>query len=168
MKKRTGDSQECRSRHGARGDYERVLSAPRISIAPRCSWALSRVYCNRDLDLGATHACANPLTPRYGTRTRNPLRYCFPVVRLNASSTGSDYAELLRFLTYCLRHDALGSDLAVRLSIWPLPAIAPKTLRPGASERRSDGTREEAAARTGKFNPRPFDAMGRWRLPMRV
>src|SRR6476660_7594668 len=46
--------------------------------------------------LGATHACANPLTARYGTAHGAAIAMLLPaVVRWNESVAGDDYAKLL-------------------------------------------------------------------------
>ena len=46
--------------------------------------------------LGATHACANPLTSRYGTTHAVAIGVMLPqVVRWNAEVVGERYAEFL-------------------------------------------------------------------------
>src|SRR5258705_9162286 len=47
--------------------------------------------------LGATHACANPLSARYGTTHGHAIAVLLPqVVRWNSSVAGPRYAELIR------------------------------------------------------------------------
>jgi alcohol dehydrogenase len=96
--------------------------------------------------LGATHACANPLTANYGTAHGAAIAALLPaVVEWNADPR---YRQL---------HDR---DLSSRLSELRSAAGLPGNLR-AAGARESDLPRlaDEAAEQwTGRFNPRPFDA----------
>ena len=68
--------------------------------------------------LGATHACANPLTAEYGTTHGIAIAVMLPhVVRWNAEVVGDRYAELLP-----------GKDLAARLDELARIATLPRTL----------------------------------------
>lgn len=94
--------------------------------------------------LGATHACANPLTARYGTTHGHALAVLAPhVVAFNAHPR---YAEL-------------AADLPARLREWAQKAGMPATLRElGAASDHLPELAEAAAEQwTGRFNPRPFD-----------
>ena len=101
--------------------------------------------------LGATHACANPLTARYGTTHGIAIAVMLPhVVRWNAEVVGDRYAEL------CCR----GQDLAARGSRSSrAPADCRATLREiGASAADIPALAADAATQwTGTHNPRPFD-----------
>lgn len=109
--------------------------------------------------LGATHACANPLTARYGTTHGVAIALMLPhVVRWNADVVGQRYAELLRVAG---RSDANpGESLARRLEDLARAGGLPTRLR-DADVRREDLEDLSAAAGkqwTGTFNPRAFDA----------
>ena len=96
--------------------------------------------------LGAAHACANPLTQRYGTQHGVAIAHMLPhVVEWNAEV--ADYRELDKDLPSRLKDLRQAAGLAVSLK------------ETGAAE--SDIPSLSAAAAdqwTGKFNPRPFDA----------
>lgn len=113
--------------------------------------------------LGATHACANPLTARYGTVHGAAIALLLPtVIRWNGSVAGETYGDLLAIsgratggadpaeaLAGRLEELAAAGELPLRLSAAGVPqADLPKLADQAAAER------------TGKFNPRPFDAAG--------
>ena len=103
--------------------------------------------------LGATHACANPLTARHGTTHGDAIAILFPhVVRWNGEAAGPLYAELL----------GSGEELATRLSALAAAGGLPRTLRDvGVPEGEIPALAAEAAEQwTGAFNPRPFDTAG--------
>src|SRR5258708_12140300 len=79
--------------------------------------------------LGATHACANPLTAKYGTPHGVAIAVMLPhVVRWNAEMAGERYADLLP-----------GKDLAARLEELARAGGLPPTLghiRPSPSDPR--------------------------------
>jgi len=101
--------------------------------------------------LGATHACANPLTARYGIPHGAAIAALLPhVARWNHPAAGDLYRELddCDLGSRLMRMAEMG-DLSVRLreqgvSREALPVLAV----------------EAAAQWTGRFNPRPFDAEG--------
>src|SRR5206468_7130337 len=78
--------------------YERVLETPE-DIAARGAMLLGAHEAGIAIEqsmLGATHACANPLTARYGTTHGIAIAAMLPhVVRWNAQYVGNRYAELL-------------------------------------------------------------------------
>ena len=134
------------------GNYERVLEAPR-DVAARGAMLLGAHYAGIAIEasmLGATHACANPLTARYGTTHGVAIAVMLPhVVRWNAEVVGDRYADLLP-----------GKDLAARLNQLARAAGLPRTLTE-LSVSRADlpALAADAATQwTGTFNPRPFDA----------
>jgi alcohol dehydrogenase len=146
-------------------NYERVLHSPSDLIA-RSAMLLGAHTAGIAIEhsmLGATHACANPLTAKYGTVHGVAIAVMLPhVVRWNAESVGDRYAELLRAADAeesAERHSA-GQRLAERLEGLAGLGGLPPTLRDlGVSH---DELPELAAAAatqwTGTFNPRPFDA----------
>lgn len=109
--------------------------------------------------LGATHACANPLTARYGTTHGVAIAAMLPhVVRWNAVVVGDRYRELELVIG---REEAGSSGRA--LADWLADAIAraglPRSLR-DLDVPRADlpALADDAATQwTGTFNPRPFD-----------
>jgi len=107
--------------------------------------------------LGATHACANPLTARYGTTHGIAIAVMLPhVVRWNAEVVGDRYAELVA----ARDSEAAGEQLATRLEALRDAARLPATLREIGVAREDFKTLAADAATqwTGTCNPRPFDA----------
>ena len=137
------------------GNFERVLASPN-DLAARAAMQLGAFYAGTAIEhsmLGATHACANPLTARYGTTHGDAIAILLShVVRWNAESAGSLYAGLM---------DSTDA-LAARLSSMAAVGRLPRTLRDiGVSRDDLAALAQEAAEQwTGKFNPRPFDAAG--------
>ena len=78
--------------------YERVLAAPR-DLEARAAMQLGAFYAGTAIELsmlGAAHACANPVTARYGTTHGDAIAILLPhVVRWNGPMVASMYAELL-------------------------------------------------------------------------
>jgi alcohol dehydrogenase len=100
--------------------------------------------------LGATHACANPLTAKYGTTHGVAVAVMLPhVVRWNAEAVGDLYRELWP-----------SGDLAARLDRLARVAGLPRSLDEiGASVDDLDALAADAATQwTGQHNPRAFDA----------
>jgi alcohol dehydrogenase len=107
--------------------------------------------------LGATHACANPLTARHGTLHGIAIAVMLPhVVRWNASIVSDRYAELLRISG----DEGTGDQLATRLDALARAGGLPATLRElGVAREDIPALAADAAGQwTGTFNPRPFDA----------
>jgi alcohol dehydrogenase class IV len=116
--------------------------------------------------LGATHACANPLTARYGTTHGVAIAVMLPhVVRWNTSIVGDRYAELLA-VSGQPPADNPGERLAVRLAELAQAAGLPSTLDEVGADRADIAALSADAATqwTGTFNPRPFDAASAHRL----
>ena len=161
------------------GNYVRVLARPgdeeaRASMLLGSHWAGAAIEHSM---LGATHACANPLTARYGTTHGDAIAILLPhVVRWNASVAESMYAELLRVSTIAPVATIAPSApvapsapsapsslaLAARLSQLASAGGLPRTLTDtGASSSDLEALAVEASEQwTGTFNPRPFDAKG--------
>jgi alcohol dehydrogenase len=144
------------------GHYERVLQAP-DDLAARGAMLLGAHYAGIAIEgsmLGATHACANPLTARYQTAHGVAIGLMLPhVVRWNAPAAGERYGELLRAAGHAAGSDPAGA-LAERLETLALVGSLPRRLRAaGVVEDDLGALAEEAAQQwTGRFNPRPFDA----------
>jgi alcohol dehydrogenase len=112
--------------------------------------------------LGATHACANPLTAHYGTTHGAAIALLLPsVVRWNGVVAGERYAELLRLST--VQDDSNAAErLASRLEQLAIAGGLHSSLREAGinSNDLSMLAGEAAEQWTGRFNPRPFDVRG--------
>ena len=159
---------ECYSREAWRlleGNYERVLENPE-DLNGRGAMLLGAFFAGLAIEysmLGASHACANPLTSNYGVTHGIAIAMLLPkVVRWNASVVGDRYQELAR-----LAHkNGLGGDdsqaLVLRLEEMVTCGKMPTNLR-AVGVSKQDLTRlAESAIRqwTGRFNPRPLDKAG--------
>jgi alcohol dehydrogenase len=112
--------------------------------------------------LGATHACANPLTARYGTSHGVAIGLMLPhVVRWNAREAGGRYGDLLALAGRAPERDP-ASALADRLEALAVAGGLPRRLHAaGVVEADLPDLAEQAAGQwTGRFNPRPFDGAG--------
>jgi alcohol dehydrogenase len=131
-------------------NFARVLRDP-CDLEARGAMLLGAHYAGIAIEnsmLGATHACANPLTAHYGATHGAAIAVLLPhVVRWNWSAAESLYRELA------------GADLADRLAEMAAAAGLSSRLRDlGVSQAALPSMAEEAATQwTGRFNPRPFD-----------
>jgi alcohol dehydrogenase len=110
--------------------------------------------------LGAAHACANPLTARYGTMHGVAIAVMLPhVVRWNGEKVGGRYADLLRASGRHAGGDA-ATRLADRLDVLARAGGLPRTLQElGVARDDLAALAVDAATQwTGTCNPRPFDA----------
>jgi alcohol dehydrogenase len=98
--------------------------------------------------LGATHACANPLTAHYGTIHGLAISALLPhVVRWNNPVAAERYSQLCEHLPERLERLATAGNLPAGLRALGIPGGDLRILA------------DEAASQwTGRFNPRPFDA----------
>ena len=143
--------------------YERVLSCPG-DIEARGAMLLGAHEAGIAIEasmLGATHACANPLTARYGTTHGIAIAVMLPhVVRWNGedSATRDRYRELLTAAGLKGGTDP-GASLAERLDALARAGGLPRTLTELGvpAEDLPDLAQDAATQWTGKFNPRPFD-----------
>jgi alcohol dehydrogenase len=144
-------------------NYERVLVEPR-DIEARGAMQLGAYYAGVAIEnsmLGATHACANPLTKNYGTPHGVAIAVMLPhVVRWNAVSVADDYQRLMRLSGGNGRDP--GEDLARRLEELRRAGDLPESL--SAIDVRGEDIpmlAEEAAKQwTGSFNPRGWNIEG--------
>ena len=105
-------------------NYERVLAEPE-NLPARGAMLLGAHEAGMAIEqsmLGATHACANPLTARHRTPHGVAIAVMLPhVVRWNAETVGQRYADLLRITTQSAglarssSAEAAGDQLAARL-----------------------------------------------------
>jgi alcohol dehydrogenase len=144
-------------------NFERVLAQP-DDVEARGAMLLGAHLAGLAIEgsmLGATHACANPLSARYGTAHGIAIALLLPhVVRWNAGAARGRYAELLALSGRRARQPARA--LADRLEELAVAGALPRGLQV-AGVKKDDLPRlaEEAAQQwTGRFNPRPFDAAG--------
>ena len=133
-------------------NFEPVLARP-SDLEARSGMQLGAYFAGLAIEnsmLGATHACANPLTKHYGTlhgvAIATLLSY---VVRWNAAAAEARYGELAADLPERLREMADAAGLPARLSADGVPASDLPML-----------AAEAAGQWTGQFNPRPFDVAG--------
>jgi alcohol dehydrogenase class IV len=146
------------------GHFERALDAP-TDLEARSAMLLGAHLAGLAIEasmLGATHACANPLSARYGTVHGVAIALLLPhVVRWNAEAAGPLYAELLRASGRRPAPDAAGA-VADRLEHLAVQAGLPRGLRAaGVSRDQLPALAAHAAEQwTGRFNPRPLDADG--------
>jgi alcohol dehydrogenase len=142
--------------------YERVLTTP-DDRAARGAMLLGAHWAGVAIEhsmLGATHACANPLTARYGTTHANAIAVMLPhVVRWNDEAVGDRYAMLLRVAGRADEPNA-GALLAARLEALARIGGLPATLRELSASREDFPMLAVDAATqwTGTSNPRAFDA----------
>jgi len=147
-------------------NYERVLTQP-DNISARGAMQLGAFYAGVAIEnsmLGATHACANPLTARYGTAHGAAIAMLLPsVVRWNAN-VGIDYCNLLSWSTLAGRNNHMtpGEELARRLEELAEAGGLRTNLRSaGISESELPELAADAAEQwTGTFNPRPLGVEG--------
>jgi alcohol dehydrogenase len=111
--------------------------------------------------LGATHACANPLTAHYGTIHGAALAMLLPtVVRWNSIASEDRYAELSEVAKLQGRNSA--EALARRLEqLAECGGLRQKLRGNGIEKVDLPILAGEASEQwTGRFNPRPFDYQG--------
>jgi alcohol dehydrogenase len=150
-------------------NYERTLSRPEDARA-RGAMLLGAHFAGAAIEhsmLGATHACANPLTQRYSTEHGAAIALLLAhVVRWNSegaaapAGANAEARALYRELWHS-SHDSGGArDLAARLEELARAGGLPARLRDaGVPAADLEALAEEAARQwTGRFNPRAFDA----------
>ena len=149
------DGSDARSRAAwelLAANYERVLAAPG-DVEAREAMLVGAYLGGAAIEqsmLGATHACANPLTARYGTTHGVAIALLLRhVVRWNAAAAAT-------------RYDLLASNLSDRLEALGAAGEFPQGLAAaGAATEDLEMLAAGAAAQwTRTFNPRPFDARG--------
>ncbi len=146
------------------GNYERVLAHP-DDIEARGAMQLGAYFAGMAIEnsmLGAAHACANPLTARYGIEHGAALALLLPtVVKWNECAVGERYDELMsmcRGRLFNSRSDGLASRLWELIEVGELPN---KLSVAGVMSSDLPALADGAARQwTGSFNPRPFDAVG--------
>lgn len=144
-------------------NYERALAEP-ANIEVQGAMMLGAHYAGAAIEhsmLGATHACANPLTARYGTIHGAAIALLLAhVVRWNSSVAGAQYAELAAATDGS--PNSAAEALAARLEQFAAAGRLATRLSAAGVPREDLPALAEAAAQqwTGQFNPRPFSAAG--------
>lgn len=147
------------------GSYERALEKP-DDIEARAAMQLGAYFAGAAIEhsmLGATHACANPLTARYGTAHGAAIALLLPsVVRWNSPVVAERYAELLKISGEAISHHDPGESLARRLEQLAAAGGLTQNLRQiGVARSDLPMLAAEAAKQwTGTFNPRVLNAAG--------
>lgn len=148
------------------GNYERVLTQP-DDLEARGAMQLGAFYAGVAIEnsmLGATHACANPLTARYGTAHGAAIAMLLPsVVRWNERAVGDRYETLLNLSSASSNNSNPTPTEALARRLEGL--IVAGGLGRGLSEFVEKSDLPELAAEaaeqwTGTFNPRPFNKEG--------
>jgi alcohol dehydrogenase class IV len=132
-------------------NFARALEAPDdLAARDAMLYGANRAGAAIELSmLGATHACANPLTAKYGTTHGIAIAVMLPhVVRWNAEVVGNEYVRLF------------AGDLPARLDQLARAGGLPRTLTElGVSRDDFDELAADAATQwTGTHNPRAFTA----------
>ncbi len=150
-------------------NYERVLAAPQ-DLGARAAMLLGSHFAGAAIEhsmLGATHACANPLTQSYGTEHGAAVALLLPhVVRWNNEEVGERYRQLWRSAHPRGGDADEGCELAARLEELSDAGGLPRRLgETGVPANDLAGLAVEAARQwTGRFNPRAFDAAAALRI----
>ncbi len=150
-------------------NYERVLTTP-DDLEARGAMQLGAFYAGVAIEnsmLGATHACANPLTAHYGTAHGAAIAMLLPsVVRWNEPAAGPRYESFLK-VTSAGNNGVPAMEAPTELLARRLEQLAEagglrNNLRAtGISKDDLSLLAAEAAEQwTGTFNPRPFDRKG--------
>ena len=148
-------------------NYERVLSEP-DNLEARGAMQLGAYYAGVAIEnsmLGATHACANPLTARYGTAHGAAIAMLLPsVVRWNEKVASDEYFRLLSWSSIAGQRNGVTATEALARRLEELAEVGGlrTSLRAsGVSQSELQELASEAGEQwTGTFNPRPFDKQG--------
>lgn len=148
-------------------NYERVLDSPG-DLEARGAMQLGAHLAGMAIEnsmLGATHACANPLTARYGTEHGAAIAMLLPsVVRWNGSVAAEPYAELMKLSSTSAQSPDADSAERLARRLEKLAAMGGLTTRLSAAGVAQSDLQilagEAATQWTGNFNPRPFDKAG--------
>lgn len=148
-------------------NYERVLTHPQ-DLEARGAMQLGAFYAGVAIEnsmLGATHACANPLTAHYGTAHGAAIAMLLPsVVRWNEPVAGPRYESFLKVAHSGDNRHGVGAAEVLARRLEELAAaggLGNKLRATGISKDDLSMLAAEAADQwTGTFNPRPFDRSG--------
>lgn len=146
-------------------NFERVIAKP-SDVDANGAMMLGAFYAGAAIEhsmLGATHACANPLSARYATVHGAAIALLLAhVVRWNAPACSEQYAELAAAVGVNSAPEKAAHALAEWLETMAHAAEL-RTRLGDAGVPRADlpALAQDAAQQwTGNFNPRAFDASG--------
>lgn len=144
------------------GNFEKVLSHPE-NIEARGAMQLGAYFAGVAIEnsmLGATHACANPLTRVYGTTHGIAIAKLLPhVIRWNSCVVNRFYSELLYAIHINANIRTAGEILSKRID----ELIKSSELDININITREDIYtlgKEAETHWTGKFNPRKLSVLG--------
>jgi alcohol dehydrogenase len=144
-------------------NFERVLDDPG-DLESRGAMLLGANFAGSAIEnsmLGATHACANPLTAHLGLTHGVAIGIMLPhVIRYNTPVVGDAYAELTGVANLSMRDkESAGERLATRVQELVAKSGQPQCLTQcGLAPQLIPVLAEEAMQQwTGKFNPRPLE-----------
>ena len=148
-------------------NYERVLNEP-DNLEARGAMQLGAFYAGIAIEnsmLGATHACANPLTAHYGTAHGAAIAMLLPsVVRWNESVAADQYEMFLNWSSVGAKRNELSPTEALARRLEELAeagGLRTNLRTAGVKETDLNALASEAAEQwTGTFNPRPFNKEG--------
>jgi len=148
-------------------NYERVLNEP-DNLEARGAMQLGAYYAGVAIEnsmLGATHACANPLTAHYGTAHGAAIAMLLPsVVRWNESVAADQYAMFLNWSSVGGKRNEVSPTEALARRLEELAdagGLRTNLRTAGIKEADLHALASEAAEQwTGTFNPRPFNKEG--------
>jgi alcohol dehydrogenase len=154
-------------------NYERVIRNAQ-DLGARGAMQLGAYWAGLAIEtsmLGATHACANPLTANYNTEHGVAIGLMLPhVVRWNGAVVGDRYDHLLKRGSVTLDRDDPAEALAARLEeLLTIGGLTRQLRTAGVPESDLPRLAEEAAGQwTGQFNPRPFGVAEAFELYQRA
>src|SRR5262245_16860254 len=140
-------------------NYETVVRDPQ-NINARAAMLLGSHFAGAAIEhsmLGAAHACANPLTARFGIDHGIAVSLMLPaVIRFNSEIVDASYAELLDAANISQADDSPGAKLSERISELRAAGTLPQNLREfGITPEIFPELAHDASDQwTGKFNPR--------------
>jgi alcohol dehydrogenase len=143
-------------------NYEIVVRDPE-NINARAAMLLGSHFAGAAIEhsmLGAAHACANPLTARFGIDHGIAVSLMLPaVIRFNSEIVNASYAELLDAANISYESDTPGLKLSARIAELRTAGTLPQNLREfGITPEIFPELAHDASDQwTGKFNPRPLN-----------
>jgi alcohol dehydrogenase len=140
-------------------NYEKVLLEPQ-NLDARAAMLLGSHFAGTAIEqsmLGAAHACANPLSARFGIDHGIAVSLMLPaVIRFNSEVVNGSYAELLDVANISYESDSPGNKLSARVAELRAAGTLPQNLREfGITPDSFPELAHDASDQwTGKFNPR--------------
>jgi alcohol dehydrogenase class IV len=140
-------------------NYEKVLLEPQ-NLDARAAMLLGSHFAGTSIEqsmLGAAHACANPLSARFGIDHGIAVSLMLPaVIRFNSEVVNGSYAELLDVANISYESDSPGNKLSARVAELRAAGTLPQNLREfGITPDSFPELAHDASDQwTGKFNPR--------------